>query len=89
MEAKYKKDQKVKIIAVTDRQGKPKYAHNQRYVGEKGVILDSFHLGNFHILYYKDHLPHDAYIYKIRLHNSQTVVTVAEDELEPCNYLSL
>ena len=75
MEPKYKKGQKVKIIAVTDRQGKPKYAHNKRYLGEKGVVLDSFHLGNFHVLYYKDHLSHDAYIYKVRLHNSQTVVT--------------
>ena len=52
-------------------------------MGEEGLVLDSFYLGQFHVLYYKDHLPEDAYIYKIRLSGRDTVVTVAEEELEP------
>jgi len=89
MEPKYAKGQKVKIISVKDQHGNVKYAHNEKYVGAKGVVLDSFYLGKFHILYYKDHLPEDAHIYKVRLSNSNTVVAVAEEELEPCAYLSL
>jgi hypothetical protein len=89
MEPKYAKRQKVKIVSVKDQHGQLKYAHNEQYLGAKGVVLDSFYLGRFHVLYYKDHLPEDAYIYKVRLGNSNTVVTVAEEELEPCEYLSL
>ena len=89
MEPKYKKGQKVTIIAVNDRHGNAKYAHNQKYADSKGIVLDSFYLGQFHVLYYKDHLPENAYIYKVRLGTSNTVVTVAEEELEPCNYLFL
>ena len=89
MEPKYKKGQKVAIISVKDQHGKIKYAHNKKYVDAKGVVLDSFHLGHFHVLYYKDHLPEDSYIYKVRLGNTNTVVTVAEEELMPCDYLFL
>lgn len=89
MEPKYTKGQKVKIIPVKDQHGRLKYAHNEKYVGAKGVVLDSFYLGCFHVLYYKDHLPEDAYIYKVRLSHGKTVITVAEEELEPCTYLSL
>ncbi len=84
MEAKYDKGQKVKIVSVKDKQGNVKYPHNEKYVDEAGVVLDSFYLGAFHILYYKDHLPEDAYIYKVRLGMSNTVVTAAEEELGPC-----
>ena len=84
METKYDKGQKVKIISVKDKQGNVKYPHNEKYVDEAGVVLDSFYLGAFHILYYKDHLPEDAYIYKVRLGMSNTVVTAAEEELGPC-----
>jgi len=84
MEVKYDKGQKVKIVSVKDKQGNVKYPHNEKYVGETGVVLDSFYLGAFHILYYKDHLPEDAYIYKVRLGMSNTVVTAAEEELGPC-----
>jgi hypothetical protein len=83
MEPKYVKGQKVTIISVKDSHGQMKYAHNEKYVGEEGVVLDSFYLRQFHILYYKDRLPEDAYIYKVRLSSSDTVVTVAEEELEP------
>jgi hypothetical protein len=83
MEPKYMKGQKVTIISVKDSHGHVKYAHNEKYVGEGGVVLDSFYLRQFHILYYKDRLPEDAYIYKVRLSSSGTVVTVAEEELEP------
>ena len=83
MEPKYTKGQKVTIISVKDSHGHVKYAHNEKYVGEEGVVLDSFYLRQFHILYYKDRLPEDAYIYKVRLSSSDTVVTVAEEELEP------
>ena len=85
MEPKYNKLQKVKIVSVRDKHGQLKYAQNEKYVGAEGVVLESFHLGRFHVLYYKDHLPEDAYIYKVRLSNSTTVATVAEEELEPCN----
>ena len=88
MEPKFEKAQKVTIISVKDQHGHVKYAHNEKYVGQKGVVLDSFYLRQFHVLYYKDHLPEDAYIYKVRLSNN-TVVNVAEEELEPCSYLSL
>jgi hypothetical protein len=84
MEVKYDKGQKVKIVSVKDKQGNAKYSHNEKCVDETGVVLDSFYLGAFHILYYKDHLPEDAYIYKVRLGMSNTVVTVAEEEMEPC-----
>jgi len=84
MEVKYDKGQKVKIVSVKDKQGNAKYSHNEKYVDETGVVLDSFYLGAFHILYYKDHLPEDAYIYKVRLGMNNTVVTVAEEEMEPC-----
>ncbi len=84
MEAKYDKGQKVKIVSVKDKQGNVKYPHNEKYVDEAGVVLDSFYLGAFHILYYKDHLPEDAYIYKVRLGMSNTVVTAAEEELGSC-----
>jgi hypothetical protein len=87
MEPKFTKGQKVDIIAVKDQHENPKYAHNERYVGRKGVVLDSFHLGRFHVLYYKDHLPEDAYIYKVRLSDGKTIVTVAEEEIKPCSYL--
>ena len=80
MEPKYRKGQEVTIVAAKDQHGRVKYAHNEKYVGEKGVVLDSFYLGQFHVLYYKDHLPEDAYIYKVRL-SSGTVVTAAEEEL--------
>jgi hypothetical protein len=83
MEPKYAKGQKVTIVSVKDAHGQVKYAHNEKYVAEKGVVLDSFYLRQFHILYYKDHLPEDAYIYKVRLSSSDTVVTAAEEELEP------
>ena len=89
MEPKYSKGQKVTIISVKDPHGRDKYAHNKKYVDSKGIVLDSFHLGQFHILYYKDHLSEDSYVYKVRLGNSNTVVTVAEEELELCNYLFL
>ncbi len=89
MEPKYTKGQKVTIVPVKDQHGQPKYAHNEKYVGEKGVVLDSFYLGQFHILYYKDRLPEDSYIYKVRISNSNIVITVAEEELEPCSYLLL
>ena len=89
MDPKYKKGQKVTIISVKDPKGRDKYVHNKKYVGLKGVILDSFHLGQFHVLYYKDHLSEDTYVYKVRLGNTNTVVTVSEEELEPCNYLFL
>jgi hypothetical protein len=84
MEAKYDKGQKVKIVSVKDKQGNVKYPHNEKYVDETGVVLDSFYLGAFHVLYYKDHLPEDAYIYKVRLGMSNTVVTAAEEEIELC-----
>ena len=84
MEVKYDKGQKVKIVSVKDKQGNMKYPHNEKYVDETGVVLDSFYLGAFHILYYKDHLPEDAYIYKIRLGMSNAVVTASEEEIEPC-----
>jgi hypothetical protein len=83
MEPKYMKGQKVTIISVKDSHGHMKYAHNEKYVGEEGVVLDSFYLRQFHVLYYKDRLPEDAYIYKVRLSSGGTVVTVAEEELEP------
>jgi len=83
MEPKYMKGQKVTIVSVKDSHGRVKYAHNEKYVNEKGVVLDSFYLRQFHILYYKDRLPEDAYIYKVRLSSSDTVVTAAEEELEP------
>ncbi len=89
MEPKFTKGQKVDIISVKDQHGKPKYAHNEKYVGGKGLVLDSFHLGRFHVLYYKDHLPEDAYIYKVRLSDGKTIVTVAEEEIKPCSYLQL
>ena len=89
MEPKYKKGQKVQIISVKDDNGNDKHAHNKKYVDEKGVILDAFYLGQFHVLYYKEHLPETSYIYKVRLGNSNTVVTVAEEEITPCNYLFL
>ena len=84
MEAKYDKGQKVKIVSVKDKQGNVKYPHNEKYVDETGVVLESFYLGAFHVLYYKDHLPEDAYIYKVRLGMSNVVVTAAEEEIEPC-----
>jgi hypothetical protein len=83
MEPKYMKGQKVNIISVKDSHGHVKYAHNEKYVGEEGIVLDSFYLRQFHILYYRDRLPEDAYIYKVRLSSSDTVVTAAEEELEP------
>ncbi len=89
MKPKYAKGQKVEIVSVKDQHGKTKYAHNDKYVGAKGVILDSFYLGRLHVLYFKDHLPENAYICKVRLNDGKTVVTVAEEELEPCTYLSL
>jgi len=82
MEALYDKGQKVKIVSVKDTNGNVKYPHNEKYVDKTGTILDSFYLGSFHVLYYKDHLPEDAYIYKVRLDNSNTIVTVAEEEIE-------
>lgn len=89
METKYDKGQKVEVVSVKDQHGQIKYAHNEKYVGAKGVVLDSFLLGRFHVLYYKDHLPEDAYIYKVRLSDGKTVVTVAEEELKLCAYLPL
>ena len=83
MKPKYAKGQRVKVVSVKDQHGHVKYAHNEKYVGEEGLVLDSFYLGQFHVLYYKDHLPEDAYIYKIRLSGRETVVTVAEEELKP------
>jgi hypothetical protein len=83
MEPKYTKGQKVTVVSVKDARGHVKYAHNEKYVDKIGVVLDSFYLRQFHILYYKDHLPEDAYIYKVRLDSSDTVVTAAEEELEP------
>jgi hypothetical protein len=83
MKPKYAKGQSVAVVSVKDQHGHAKYAHNEKYVGEKGLVLDSFYLGQFHVLYYKNHLPEDAYIYKIRLSGRDTVVTVAEEELEP------
>ena len=88
MEPKYAKGQQVEIIAVKDGRV-TKYPHNEKYSGSKGVVLDSFYLGKFHVLYYEDHLPEDAYIYKVRLSHSDTVVTAAEEELSPCDYLPL
>ena len=82
MEAKYEKGQKVKIVSVKDKQGNGKHPHNEKYVGEVGVVLDSFYLGAFHVLYYRNHLSEDAYIYKVRLGMSNTVVTAAEEELQ-------
>ena len=82
MEPKYAKGQAVTIVSVKDSHGHMKYAHNEKYVGEEGVVLDSFYLRQFHVLYYKDRLPEDAYIYKVRLSFGDTVVTVAEEELE-------
>ena len=84
MEVKYDKGQKVKIVSVKDKQGNVKYPHNEKYVDETGVVLDAFYLGAFHVLYYKDHLPEDAYIYKVRLGMSNAVVTASEEEIEPC-----
>ena len=82
MEAKFSNGQKVRIISVNDKHGNVKYPHNEKYVNEIGIILGSFYLREFHVLYYKDHLPEDAYICKVRLLRSNTVVTAAEDELE-------
>ncbi|MFC2024683.1 hypothetical protein ACFLTJ_03850 [Chloroflexota bacterium] len=89
MEPKYEKAQKVTIIPVKDQQGRLKYAHNEKYVGEKGVVLDSFYLRRLHTLYYKDLLHEDDYIYMVRLANTNTVIRVAEEELEFCNYMEL
>ena len=89
MEPKYVKGQQVEVVSVRDEHGITKFPHNEKYSGSKGVVLDSFYLGKFHVLYYEDHLPEDAYIYKVRLSHSDTVVTVAEEELSPCDYLSL
>lgn len=86
MEPKYEKGQKVTIVSVKDSHGQVKFAHNEKYVGEKGTVLDSFYLRQFHVLYYKDRLPEDAYIYKVRLSFGDTVVTAAEEELEPATY---
>lgn len=83
MEAIYDKGQHVSIISVKDKNGNKKYPHNEKYVDQGGVVLDSFYLGAFHVLYYKDHLPEDAFIYKVRLDEGNTVVTVAEEELKP------
>ena len=88
MEPKYTKGQQVEIVSVKGEQG-AKYPHNEKYSGNKGVVLDSFYLGKFHVLYYGDHLPEDAYIYKVRLSHSDTVVTVAEEELSPGDSLPL
>ena len=88
MEPKYAKGQQVEIISVKNGQG-TKYPQNEKYSGNKGVVLDSFYLGKFHVLYYEDHLPEDAYIYKVRLSHSDTVITVAEEELSPCRSLPL
>ena len=89
MKPKYAKGQRVTVVSVKDQHGHTKYAHNEKYLGEEGLVLDSFYLGQFHVLYYKDHLSEDSYVYKVRLGNTNTVVTVAEEELEPCNYLFL
>ena len=89
MKSSYAKGQKIEIISVKDKYGRIKYAHNKKYVGARGVILDSFHLGRFHVLYYKDHLPEDAYIYKVRLSDGKTLVTAAEEELKLATYLPL
>ena len=89
MEPRYAKGQKVEIVAAQDEHGRVKYAQNSKYVGAKGVILDSFRLGRFHVLYYKNHLPEDAYVYKVRLSDGKTVVTTAEEELKLCRYLTL
>jgi len=89
MKPKYTKGQKVRIISVKDEDGRVKYTHNEKYVGAKGVVLDSFRLGQLHTLYYKDLLHEDDYICMVRLANSNTVVRVAEEELELCNYMEL
>ena len=89
MEPKFSKGQKVEVISVKDEHDVTKFPHNEKYLGKKGIVLDSFYLGKFHTLYYENHLPEDAYIYKVRLSHSDTVITAAEAELEPCDYLSL
>lgn len=89
MKPKYEKGQKVRIVSVGGEDGKAKYTHNEKYVGAKGVVLDSFYLRQLHTLYYKDLLHEDDYIYMVRLANSNTVTRVAEEELESCNYLDL
>ena len=89
MKSKYTKGQKVRVVSVKDENGKVKYAHNEKYVGAKGVVLDSFRLGQLHTLYYKDLLHEDDYIYMVRLANTNTVVRVAEEELELCNYMEI
>jgi hypothetical protein len=82
MKPKYAKGQRVKVVSVKDQHGHAKYAHNAKYVGEEGLVLDSFYLGQFHVLYYKDRLPEDAYIYKVRLGDfDASMITVAEEEL--------
>ena len=89
MKPKYVKGQKVRIVSVKHTDGEVKYAHNEKYVGAKGVVLDSFRLGQLHTLYYKDLLHEDDYIYMVRLANTNTVIRVAEEELEFCNYMEL
>ena len=89
MKPKYTKGQKVRIISVKDKDGRVKYTHNEKYIGAKGVVLDSFRLGQLHTLYYKDLFHEDDYIYMVRLANSNTVVRAAKEELELCNYMEI
>jgi hypothetical protein len=89
MKPNYTKGQKVRIVSVKGKGGKVKYAHNEKYAGAKGVILDSFRLRQLHTMYYKDLLHEDDYIYMVRLANTKTVVRAAEEELELCNYMEL
>jgi hypothetical protein len=89
MKPEYVKGQKVRIVSVKHTDGGVKYAHNEKYVGAKGVVMDSFRLGQLRTLYYKDLLHEADYIYMVRLANINTVVRVAEEELQLCNYLEL
>jgi hypothetical protein len=89
MKPKYTKGQKVRIVSVKGKDGKVKYARNEKYVGAKGVVLDSFRLGQLHTLFYRNHLYENDYIYMVRLVNSNTVLRVVEEELGLCNYMEL
>ena len=84
MQPQFKKKQKVRILSVRGTEGSPKYPQNEPYVNETGVVVDSFYAGRYGAIDYTKHTPGDSYIYKVRLDKDNSVVTLVEEELEPC-----
>jgi hypothetical protein len=75
---KYTEGQRVKIIGVRNQRKVSKYPELEKYISKIGIVTDGYWISNK-----PPNILRNQYIYKVRIDNDNSRITVSEDALIP------